>query len=97
MRPAYLEHINKIRLEFERDRSAHGIQTVIGNLYALVAGAIPQNFGPSDMKRTAREQALIVPKHVHVREVCGKDTVIFGCRRTQYERTRIAYEESELG
>ena len=41
MRSTYLEHVNKIRLEFERDRCAHGIKTVIGNLYSLVAGAVP--------------------------------------------------------
>ena len=49
------------------------------------------------MKRAAREQNLVMPKHIHVRKVCGENTVIFGCRRAQQQRAGIANKKGKLG
>src|SRR5688572_21487931 len=92
---ADLEQVAKIGAEQEIDAKAAGAAIVVANAEALVADALPQEFGALEKDRVARQLAA-VQFDVGIGEVDGESRLVLVDYRAQEERPLAVQPELQM-
>ena len=93
---ANLEQVAKIGAEQEIDAQAAAAAIVVANAEALVADALPQEFGALEKDGVARELAASVQLDVGVGEIDGESRLVLVDDRAQEERPLAVQPELQM-